>query len=337
MMTIHGADAAVDLIELAHAADQPILLIGRHGVGKSSLFEQAAERRGIGLVVRDLSLMEPVDLVGIPRTNAEGFTVYAPPAFLPTEGEGLFVLEELNRAPRYVQVPALQLLTARRLNDYALPPKWLPCAAINDGEEYQVDILDPALLSRFLKVRIEPDTSQWIKWARGQGRIHSRVVEFIEQTPGVFKDPEANPRAWAFASNLLKQWEASSQDQDLIATALAGVVGEHWAVAFLQFYGVGSARPLSAQEIIRDYAKHRPVVQRWLKAGRLDLVAASLDLLQRHLQRQADYEAVANDPAGRKGVETFFSDLPGDLKRVVRGWLKERGFDRLTVTRKARP
>ena len=139
------------------------------GVGKSSLFEDAAKRLGIGLIVRDLSLMEPVDLIGIPKVGPDGRTIYAPPAFLPTEGEGLFVLEELNRAPRYVQVPALQLLTARRLNDFVFPAKWLPCAAINDGDEYQVDLLDPALLSRFLKARIEPDVVEWIAWARGPG------------------------------------------------------------------------------------------------------------------------------------------------------------------------
>ena len=150
MVNIVAGDKVLDVINLACGADQPVLLIGRHGIGKSSFFEQAADRRGIGLIVCDLSLMEPVDLVGIPSINDNGRTVYAPPSFLPTDGTGLIVFEELNRAPRYVQVPCLQLLTARRLNDYALPPGWLPCAAINDGEEYQVDDLDVAILSRFL-------------------------------------------------------------------------------------------------------------------------------------------------------------------------------------------
>ena len=69
MMTIPAGRAVVDLIELAYAADQPVLLIGRHGVGKSSLFDAAAKRLGIGLTVCDLSLMEPVDLVGIPLVD----------------------------------------------------------------------------------------------------------------------------------------------------------------------------------------------------------------------------------------------------------------------------
>lgn len=217
------------------------------------------------------------------------------------------------------------------------PAKWLPCAAINDGDEYQVDLLDPALLSRFLKARIEPNVVEWIAWARGQGTVHAKVIEFVEQTPGVFNDPDANPRAWTYASKLLRQWEPVGQDQDLIATALAGVVGEHWAVAFLQFYGVGSAHPLTASQIICSYTAHRPMVQRWLRAGPLDLVVASFELLKRHLQRQGDYEATANDPAGKSNVEAFFSDLPGDLKRMLRMWLKDRGFAKLKVPRRARP
>lgn len=105
MMTIKAGKAVIDLIALAHAADKPVLLAGRHGVGKSSLFEDAAKRLGIGLIVRDLSLMEPVDLIGIPKVGPDGRTIYAPPAFLPTEGEGLFVLEELNRTPVMCRFP----------------------------------------------------------------------------------------------------------------------------------------------------------------------------------------------------------------------------------------
>jgi hypothetical protein len=337
MLTIPAGSAVIELIELAHAADQPVMLVGRHGIGKSSLFEAAAERLGIGLIVRDLSLMEPVDLVGIPRVDPDGRTVYAPPAFLPTEGAGLFVLEELNRAPRYVQVPALQLLTARRLNDFVFPPRWLPCAAINDGEEYQVDLLDPALLSRFLRVRIEAAVTAWLEWARSRGNIHDRVAAFVEQAPDVFKDPDANPRAWTYASNLLRQWEAAAQNQDLLATALAGVLGEQWAVAFLQFYGVGSARPLTASQIIHSYGAHRHMVRQWLRAGQLDLVVASLEVLKRHLQRQADYQAATDTPKNKRNLEQFFSDLPGDIKRLLRAWLKERGFDGLKVARKVRP
>lgn len=336
MMTIPAGRPAIELIKLARQADQPILFGGQRGVGKSSLFELAAQEEDIGLIVCDLSLMEPVDLVGIPSVNG-GRTVYAPPAFLPTEGEGLICFEELNRCPRYMQVPCLQLLTARRLNQYSLPKGWLPCAAINMGDEYQVDELDPAILSRFLKVQLEPDVEEWCKWARGPGDIHQGVIEFVTQTPGVFADAESNPRAWAYASRLLRQWESLPGDQDQLAIALAGVLNERWAVAFLQFSDVGTAKPVLPAQVMEGYSKYRSVVRRWLQAGRLDLVVATADLLKHHLQRQGDYDAATSNPLTRANIQSFFSDLPGDLKRSIRIWLKDRGFNGLKVPRKATP
>jgi hypothetical protein len=337
VLLCQAGDAALEVIELAHGASQPVLLVGRHGVGKSSLFEQAAGRQGIGFIVRDLSLMEPVDLVGIPSVNPKGRTVYAPPCFLPTEGAGLIVFEELNRCPRYVQVPCLQLLSARRLNDYELPPGWVPCGAINDGEEYQVDDLDIAIRSRFLPVRVEPDPVQWVSRARVDTKVHSKIVEFVEQSPGVFDDSDANPRAWTYASNLLRQWESTPGNADLLAVSLAGVLGENWATAFLRYYFTESAKPLTPQQITGEYGALRPLVRQWLETARLDLVTASVELLKRHLQRQKDYDVVVSAATMRANIERFLSDLPPDLKRPVRNWLKERGFDRLKVPRKVRP
>ena len=95
-------------------------------------------RLGVQTVVLDLSLLEPPDLVGLPIVTA-GRTTYALPQVLPSDGAGILMLEELNRAERYIQQPALQLLTARTLHEYRLPDGWICCAAINpqDGD-YQV-------------------------------------------------------------------------------------------------------------------------------------------------------------------------------------------------------
>ena len=46
-----------------------------------------------------LSLLEPPDLVGLPIIE-EGRTRYALPRFLPRVGQGILMLEELNRAER---------------------------------------------------------------------------------------------------------------------------------------------------------------------------------------------------------------------------------------------
>src|SRR5262249_55410972 len=155
------------------------LLEGHHGIGKSEVLKQCASELGIDCHIRDLSLMEPPDLVGMPYTE-DGRTRFAAPATLPQPGtRGLFILEELNRCPRYMLAPCLQLLSERCLNDYRLPPGWLPCASINPaGEGYQVEELDGAVLSRFVRLRVVPDVDEWLEWAE-EHRVHDKVRAFV--------------------------------------------------------------------------------------------------------------------------------------------------------------
>src|SRR5439155_20066743 len=116
-------------------------------------------------------------------------------------------------------------------------------------------------------------------------------------------------------------------------------LGEKWALAFIQAYG-DERRPLRPEEIIEAYPAHQAAVRGWIRHGLLDVVAASVELLKRHLQPQPVYEAVLHEVSHKANVETFFSDLPGDLQRQIREWLEERGFKELVVTvrpRRVRP
>ena len=141
------------VLEVAYRARRAVLIEGHTGIGKSEIVRSLAERLGLSTVVLDLSLLEPPDLIGLPVIE-DGATVYAVPAMLPRAGSGILMLEELNRAERYIQQPALQLLTARRLHDYELPPGWVCFAAVNpESVDYQVTPLDRALRARFLTLR----------------------------------------------------------------------------------------------------------------------------------------------------------------------------------------
>src|SRR5262249_17559966 len=125
MAKVSVGAALTPLVKLCYTANRPLLLIGPHGVGKSEVLQAAAHELKIDFITRDLSLMEPPDLIGLP-TMKGGVTRYCRPSFLPTSGQGLIVFEELNRCATYMRAPCLQLLTARCLNDYRLPEGWLP-------------------------------------------------------------------------------------------------------------------------------------------------------------------------------------------------------------------
>lgn len=326
---ISAGELVVRLIEQCVDSDQPLLLIGPHGIGKSDLFKTASQRIGIDFISRDLSLMEPSDLVGIPQVDENGRTRFAAPAFLPTEGRGLLTIEEINRAPRYMVAPCLQLLTERRLNDYVLPPGWIPMASMNPGgKDYHVDDLDPALLSRMVQVEIKADVKQWAYWARSQGEIHPKVIEFAEQIPGIFDAGETNPRALTYLSRQIRAWENNGRDPEILRLAAAGLVGETWAVTFNQFFR-GGEPPLSVSDIVHEYKRHKSKFTKWVAKRQLDLVRASMNLLKRFLDEKANYQALASDEKQLQNVRKFMADLPADLGKEMRDWLAEKDYESL--------
>src|SRR5205807_8790447 len=112
---------------------RPVYLWGRPGVGKSSLVRQAAAVLGLGLVDVRATLLDPVDLRGLPRLVGDA-AVWCPPAFLPKTGEGVLFLDELAQAPPLVQAACLQLVLDRRVGEYELPSGWAVVAASNRAE-----------------------------------------------------------------------------------------------------------------------------------------------------------------------------------------------------------
>jgi hypothetical protein len=318
--TVKAGRELVDLINLCYQADRPPLLVGRHGVGKSEILAQAARELGIGFIVRDLSLMEPPDLIGLPKMDGR-VTRYAPPAFLPTEGRGLLVFEELNRCPQYMRGPTLQLLTARTLNDYRLPEGWLPAAAVNPADgAYEVDELDPALVSRFVRVNVEASPKEWLAWAKAQG-VHPDVLAYVEADPSVFDGGQSNPRAWKYASDLL---HVSGAVKRTLETALAGTLGAERAAAFREFRKGGELPP-EARDLLADYGRHRAKVVAWVEKGSTDVLACLATKVQGLLQSRQEFERVQRSKACWEGLRDFLEDLPADLARQVRDFLNGWG------------
>ena len=324
MDKIKAGRPAIDLIKLCCCSMRPLMLVGPHGLGKSELLEQAAMEMGIGVVCRDLSLMEPPDLVGLPKLEGET-TKYLPPAFLPTEGDGLLALEELNRCERYMRAPCLQLFTARTLNDYRLPDGWLPVATMNppDGAN-EVFEVDPPLLSRLVQVLLVPDRKEWLRWAR-RNRLHPAVRDYVSSDVSVFDTPESNPRAWKFVSDILWGCNVLEPTNKSLRAAVIGLVGDKRGSAFLSSLKQHE-RPLTSEDILASYSRHRPVLRNWIKTGKLDLVDVSLLQVEKHLQVRANYETVKSSSKRWRRLAMFLHDLQGDLRKKAEEFFRERDY-----------
>ena len=164
----------------------PVLIRGRHGVGKSEVVYMTGNIRGLPVVERRASQMTEGDLLGLPDTTdlADGrrATTWNAPDWLVqacTEPVLLF-LDEVDRATLEVRQGLFELTDSRKINGWKLHPGTLVVAAVNGGEhgaQYQVGEMDPAELDRWTVFDVEPSIEDWLNWAKDN--VHPMVWDFI--------------------------------------------------------------------------------------------------------------------------------------------------------------
>ena len=114
---------------------KPLMLRGRHGVGKSELVYQIAAELGRPVVERRASQMTEGDLVGLPRTDGD-VTSFCPPDWLDDSCKRavLLFLDEVDRAIPEVRQGIFELTDSRKIFGNHLHPDTVVIAAVNGGE-----------------------------------------------------------------------------------------------------------------------------------------------------------------------------------------------------------
>ena len=234
------------------AARLPILLRGRHGVGKSQIVYQIAEQRGLPVVERRASQMTDGDLLGIPDTTVTAMgnkaTTWNAPDWIVTACEEPVVLflDEVDRATTEVRQGLFELTDSRKINGWVLHEDTLIVAAVNGGEhgaQYQVGEMDPAELDRWTVFDVEPSVEDWLKWANNNGNIDPVLWDFINHNRmhlehvGEFEPNKVYPSR--------RSWERFSVTAKPIG--VFGVDGDHdmlfnLATAFLGFEAAVACR-----------------------------------------------------------------------------------------------
>ena len=311
------------LLDVARDAELPVLLVGRHGIGKSEYVESWALERGLRPFVLDLSLLEATDLTGIPYLD-RGTTRFAPPATLPptdAREPTLLVLEELNRCDRSVRQPCLQLLTARRLNEYRLPAGCFLAACVNPPEiGYEVDEVDEALASRFVTIHVEPERRAWLSWARASG-APDLLVRFVERYRQAFDSHP--PRTWTFAGRILAAALARGANADELEEALRTVLGPIPAQALVREMRAETSLVPGPSEILREPRRHVEAMRRLTAERRLDVLRDVLEGLSQLLDEDAGKLAL-RVASTRVGLREVADVVPPDLARAITERLGER-------------
>ena len=173
------------VLPLVAAARFPVLMRGRHGIGKSESVYQFAQMINLPVVERRASQMTEGDLLGMPSpeqvevngTNAATLRPFAWLIRACTEPVVLFI-DEIDRATMEVRQGFFQLCDSRTVGDWRLHPDTVIVAAVNGGEHgshYQVGEMDPAELDRYTCFDLAPSVEDWISYGSGNGTSSEQV------------------------------------------------------------------------------------------------------------------------------------------------------------------
>ncbi len=234
----------VSLAPAVSAARLPVLLRGRHGIGKSQVVYQIAASLGLPVIERRASQMTEGDLVGLPSIEGNRTTFNPPDWFkMACEEPAVLFLDEVDRATLEVRQGIFELTDSRKLNGHNLHPDTLVFAAINGGEHgesYQVNEMDPAELDRWSVWDVEPTTEDWLAW--GKDNVDGLIWDFINQNRGHLEhttDIEPNKRypsrrSWKRLNDVLAQADALEAGPAMFNLAQS-FVGFEAAVALNDF------------------------------------------------------------------------------------------------------
>jgi hypothetical protein len=251
-------------LDVAHRAGVSLFVHGTFGIGKSDAISEWAQRKAkdLGLefsealndlnnekkflvVKLPLHQMDVSEIKGIPFPN-EGRTgtVFLPLGLLPTSGQGVIFLDELNLAAPMVQSNAYQLILDRKLGFYSVPQGFMVVAAGNmlDDRGHTFEMANP-LKNRFVHFQLQcPTYENWVKeWAVKNGVDH-RIISYLgyqrdylyKYSPDMSEESFSipTPRTWAFASRMIQGVTNSEELEENVGMAVGGPIGQEF-VAWL--------------------------------------------------------------------------------------------------------
>ena len=298
---------------------------GAPGVGKSSVVKEIAAQKEIGFIDLRLSLLDPTDLKGIPFYDKESRrALWAPPAFLPQNGEGILFLDELNTASPSLQASAYQLILDRAIGEYRLPEGWAVVAAGNrEGDRGVVYKMASPLANRFIHLELDVDIDDWRYWAYENGIDDSIIAYIGYKNEHLFTfDPKsgersfATPRSWEFVDKILK----SDLDRTLLLETISGAVSKEVAVSFLGFAKVHADLP-DIEMILQGKSKEYPT--------RIDVLYVLASVLVSRYLALRDEQTLENIIDYTLSLESEFAVMiVQDLQRVGVDMLTSDSFRR---------
>lgn len=235
---------------IAVTMDEPLMVWGPPGCGKSEGMAQVAEELDAVLVDIRLSQYDSVDLRGIPDVQ-NGMTTWNIPATLPFVGNNnfpddkiiLLFLDEINSAQPATAAVSYQLVNDGGVGEHKLKPNVRIVAAGNrEGDKGVTNRMALPLANRFTHCEVVVDADVF-SLRLVEMKLPQECAAFIQfRKPLVSTfDPSkldkafATPRTWVKA---FRYYNAKHMTDKQRHTAMAGAIGDGPASEFLGFVDV---------------------------------------------------------------------------------------------------
>ena len=244
----------------------PVLIRGRHGIGKSELVYQTAKELGLPIIERRASQMTEGDLLGLPKVE-KGVTKWLAPEWLHTACNNAVVLflDEVDRATMEVRQGIFELCDSRKIAGQVLHPDTIIFAAVNGGDhgaQYQVGEMDPAELDRYTVFDVEPSVEDWLDYAKG--KVDICLWDFINQNHQHLEHKDEYEPNKVYPSR--RSWFRLSKAISGLEKLETGAVLYHLSNAF-----VGMEAAVAFNDFIKSY-KFQVTIEDILDEGNFDLI-----------------------------------------------------------------
>ena len=315
-------------------ANIPVMIWGKHGIGKSQSVKQFAEENDYHFTDIRLGTLEVGDFLGLSdfekdSNNQSVATKFITPDWLkdvltfckknPTK-KAIIFLDEFNRARRDVLQASFQLVLDKRFHTHVLPDNCYIIAACNPNTEGYIvtDIADAALMDRFCHIKLEPSTDEWLDFA-SKRQFSTEIIDFIRDQRQLLQEKgedfsldEIKPsrRSWEMVNKLMKAETPANILQELCY----GLVGHGATVAFVNHIK-NADKPFTATQILKDYPKYKEKVVKFSEledGGRTDILHSTGGNLKEHLEKLKETNKSLSDKEANNLIE-FLYDVPSDI------------------------
>ena len=311
----------------------PLCIWGLPGIGKTQTVREFAGSRGIGfLQINPAQFEEMGDLTGMPRVVDPGtpddpsddVTMYVMPDWAQQMhrhgGEGILLLDDVNRADDRILRGIMQLLQDRRMFNWGLPSGWQIFLTANPGGGvYSVTPMDDAILTRMMHVTMTFDAKAWAAWAE-RTSVDQRGIAFVLAYPELVGQGRTNPRSLTHLFEHMRGIPDLVASIDIVGMLAQGCIEPEAAASFLAFIRSEAARLPAPMDLLSGALGERilPSIEalafREDRQARLDILSLMLDRLSAHLRARTE---PLNQGERESLVELLiWPKLPAEVRRA---------------------